>query len=357
MKIAEGAAKGLQYLHEIANPPIIYRDFKTSNILLDEDFNAKLSDFGLAETGPAGDKDNVSTRVMGTYGYCAPEYGMTGQFTTKSDIYSFGVVFLELISGRRAIDPTKSTEEQNLVPWAEPLFKDRNMFMKMVDPRLGDKYPVKGLHQALAVAAMCLQEEPSIRPLISDIVTALESLASSADDFESPTEDRGRPTNDPESQANEPESPTEDRGSLSKDPESQDNEPESPAEDRGSPTIDPASQANDPESPTDCGSPTNDPESQADEPESPTEDCGSPINDPESPAKEPESLVDDPKSLTDGHESQSDEPESLTNDPESAADEHESGSEHESDSDELGSPTGIIIRGNDIDADDEAIKR
>jgi len=117
MKIAEGAAKGLQYLHETANPPIIYRDFKTSNILLDEDFNPKLSDFGLARMGPAENKDNFTTSVMGTYGYCAPEYGMTGELTTKSDIYSFGVVFLELVSGRRAIDPTKPTEEQNLVPW------------------------------------------------------------------------------------------------------------------------------------------------------------------------------------------------------------------------------------------------
>ncbi|XWS19438.1 hypothetical protein CRYUN_Cryun31cG0016000 [Craigia yunnanensis] len=177
MKVAEGAAKGLEYLHDFADLPIIYRDFKASNILLDANFNPKLSDFGLAKLGPTGGKDHVSTRVMGTYGYCAPEYAMTGQLTTKSDVYSFGVVFLELISGRRAIDIERPTEEQNLVAWAEPLFKDRQKFTLMADPLLEEKYPVKGLYQALAVAEICLQEEADNRPLIGDVVTALEFLA------------------------------------------------------------------------------------------------------------------------------------------------------------------------------------
>lgn len=117
MKIATGAAQGLEYLHDTANPQIIYRDLKTSNILLDADFNPKLSDFGLAKVGSTEGKDHVSTRVMGTYGYCAPEYAITGQLTSRSDVYSFGVVFLEIISGRRAVDNTRSTEEQNLVTW------------------------------------------------------------------------------------------------------------------------------------------------------------------------------------------------------------------------------------------------
>jgi len=117
MKIAAGAAKGLEYLHDKASPPVIYRDFKSSNILLGEGFHPKLSDFGLAKLGPVGDKTHVSTRVMGTYGYCAPEYAMTGQLTVKSDVYSFGVVFLELITGRKAIDNTRSQGEQNLVAW------------------------------------------------------------------------------------------------------------------------------------------------------------------------------------------------------------------------------------------------
>ena len=117
MKIAAGAAKGLEFLHDKANPPVIYRDFKSSNILLDEGFHPKLSDFGLAKLGPTGDKSHVSTRVMGTYGYCAPEYAMTGQLTVKSDVYSFGVVFLELITGRKAIDTDMPHGEQNLVAW------------------------------------------------------------------------------------------------------------------------------------------------------------------------------------------------------------------------------------------------
>ncbi|CAI0436457.1 unnamed protein product [Linum tenue] len=177
MKIAAGAAKGLEYLHETADPPVIYRDFKASNILLDAEFNPKLSDFGLAKLGPTGDKTHVSTRVMGTYGYCAPEYALTGQLTSKSDVYSFGVVFLEIITGRRVIDNSRPTEEQNLVTWASPLLKDRKKFDLLADPLLEGKYHQKGLHQALAVAAMCLQEEDTTRPLMSDVVTALEYLA------------------------------------------------------------------------------------------------------------------------------------------------------------------------------------
>jgi len=178
MKIAAGAAKGLEYLHDKANPPVIYRDLKSSNILLGEAFFPKLSDFGLAKLGPVGDKTHVSTRVMGTYGYCAPEYAMTGQLTLKSDIYSFGVVFLELITGRKAIDNTRPAGEQNLVAWARPLFRDRKKFPKMADPLLQGRYPMRGLYQALAVAAMCLQEQAATRPLIGDVVTALSYLAS-----------------------------------------------------------------------------------------------------------------------------------------------------------------------------------
>ncbi|KAH9774149.1 serine/threonine-protein kinase PBS1 [Citrus sinensis] len=177
MKIAAGAAKGLEYLHDKANPPVIYRDFKSSNILLEEGFHPKLSDFGLAKLGPVGDKSHVSTRVMGTYGYCAPEYAMTGQLTVKSDVYSFGVVFLELITGRKAIDSSRPHGEQNLVTWARPLFNDRRKFSKLADPRLEGRYPIRGLYQALAVASMCIQEQAATRPLIGDVVTALSYLA------------------------------------------------------------------------------------------------------------------------------------------------------------------------------------
>ncbi|MBA0580301.1 hypothetical protein Gorai_022527 [Gossypium raimondii] len=174
IQVAIGAAKGLEYLHETADPPVIYRDFKASNILLDQDFNPKLSDFGLAKIGPTGDKSHVSTRVMGTYGYCAPEYALTGQLTAKSDVYSFGVVFLEMITGRRVIDNSRPTEEQNLVNWASLQY--RRNFQLMADPLLEGNYPSKGLHQALAVAAMCLQDDAAARPAMSDVVTALEYL-------------------------------------------------------------------------------------------------------------------------------------------------------------------------------------
>ncbi|XP_014494378.1 probable serine/threonine-protein kinase PBL5 [Vigna radiata var. radiata] len=178
MKIAAGAARGLEYLHDKMKPPVIYRDLKCSNILLGEGYHPKLSDFGLAKVGPSGDKTHVSTRVMGTYGYCAPDYAMTGQLTFKSDIYSFGVVLLELITGRKAIDHMKPAKEQNLVAWARPLFRDRKKFPQMVDPLLEGRYPVRGLYQALAIAAMCVQEQPNMRPVIVDVVTALNYLAS-----------------------------------------------------------------------------------------------------------------------------------------------------------------------------------
>lgn len=122
MKIAAGAANGLDYLHNVASPPVIYRDLKSANILLDADFQPKLSDFGLAKLGPTDDKSHVSTRVMGTYGYCAPEYAMTGQLTVKSDVFSFGVVLLELITGRRAFDSTRAHGEQNLILWVSLKF-------------------------------------------------------------------------------------------------------------------------------------------------------------------------------------------------------------------------------------------
>ncbi|KAG9159876.1 hypothetical protein Leryth_005634 [Lithospermum erythrorhizon] len=129
MKIALGAAKGLAFLHEEAERPVIYRDFKSSNVLLDTDYNVKLSDFGLAKDGPEGDKTHVSTRVMGTYGYAAPEYLMTGHLTSRSDVYSFGVVLLEMLSGRKSMDKNKPQGQQNLLEWAKPYLADKLVFV------------------------------------------------------------------------------------------------------------------------------------------------------------------------------------------------------------------------------------
>ncbi|GFP78968.1 serine/threonine-protein kinase cdl1 [Phtheirospermum japonicum] len=182
LKIAVGAARGLEYLHCKANPPVIYRDLKSSNILLDNDYNVKLSDFGLAKLGPVGDNTHVSTRVMGTYGYCAPEYAMSGKLTLKSDIYSFGVVLLELITGRKAMDFARKPGEQNLVVWSRPFLKDRRGFIQMVDPLLQGRFSVKSLQHAIVITSMCLQEQACARPVISDVATALEYLASQAED-------------------------------------------------------------------------------------------------------------------------------------------------------------------------------
>ncbi|PHT51316.1 Serine/threonine-protein kinase [Capsicum baccatum] len=185
LKIAAGAAHGLEYLHCEANPPVIYRDLKSSNILLDNDFNPKLSDFGLAKLGPVGENTHVSTRVMGTYGYCAPEYAMSGKLTLKSDIYSLGVVLLELITGRKAYDSSRNAGEQNLVVWTRPFLKDRRKFVHMVDPLLNGQFSVRSLHHAVAITAMCIQEQASFRPIISDIVVALDYLVSQAESSES----------------------------------------------------------------------------------------------------------------------------------------------------------------------------
>ncbi|KAF4376666.1 hypothetical protein CsatB_021668 [Cannabis sativa] len=176
MKIALGAAKGLAFLHEEAEKPVIYRDFKTSNILLDADYNAKLSDFGLAKDGPEGDKTHVSTRVMGTYGYAAPEYVMTGHLTSKSDVYSFGVVLLEMLTGRRSMDKTRPNGEQNLVEWARPHLGERRRFYRLLDPRLEGRFSIKGAQKALQLAAHCINRDQKARPLMSEVVEVLKPL-------------------------------------------------------------------------------------------------------------------------------------------------------------------------------------
>ncbi|KAG4946587.1 hypothetical protein AAZX31_15G169800 [Glycine max] len=175
MKIAVGAAKGLAFLHE-AEKPVIYRDFKASNILLGSDYNAKLSDFGLAKDGPEGDDTHVSTRVMGTHGYAAPEYIMTGHLTAMSDVYSFGVVLLELLTGRRSVDKNRPPREQNLVEWARPMLNDSRKLSRIMDPRLEGQYSEMGTKKAAALAFQCLSHRPRSRPSMSTVVKTLEPL-------------------------------------------------------------------------------------------------------------------------------------------------------------------------------------
>ncbi|GAB4831809.1 hypothetical protein Ancab_005824 [Ancistrocladus abbreviatus] len=175
MKVALGAAKGLAFLHS-QSIKVIYRDFKSSNILLDSDFSAKLSDFGLAKDGPEGDKSYVSTRVLGTHGYAAPEYVATGHLTTRSDVYSFGVVLLEIMSGRRALDPRQSANEQSLVQWANPYLRSKRKLARIMDSRIEGQYPSTAALSIAKLALQCLCVDPRFRPDMADIVTVLEQL-------------------------------------------------------------------------------------------------------------------------------------------------------------------------------------
>ncbi|XP_021625223.1 receptor-like cytoplasmic kinase 176 isoform X3 [Manihot esculenta] len=200
IKIALDAAKGLSFLHKAK---VIYRDLKASNILLDSNYNAKLSDFGLAKDGPTGSESHVSTRVMGTYGYAAPEYMATGHLTKKSDIYSFGVVLLEILSGRRAIDKSKPSREQNLVDWARPYLGRKRKIFQVMDARLEGQYSLKDALKAANLAVQCLSTEPRFRPNVEEVVKALEQLLESNDN-EGSSSQSGNPRKVSRSSSNGP---------------------------------------------------------------------------------------------------------------------------------------------------------
>ncbi|KAE8662806.1 Serine/threonine-protein kinase CDL1 [Hibiscus syriacus] len=176
LRIALEAAKGLEYLHEHVSPPVIHRDLKSSNILLDKKFHAKVSDFGLAKLGPDKAGGHVSTRVLGTQGYVAPEYALTGHLTTKSDVYSYGVVLLELLTGRVPVDLKRPPGEAVLVSWALPQLTDREKAVGIMDPALEGQYSMKEVIQVAAISAMCVQPEADYRPLIADVVQSLVPL-------------------------------------------------------------------------------------------------------------------------------------------------------------------------------------
>ncbi|CAH1430615.1 unnamed protein product [Lactuca virosa] len=175
IKVALGAAKGLAYLHS-PEAKVIYRDFKSSNILIDSNYNAKLSDFGLAKDGPVDGKSHVSTRVMGTYGYAAPEYMATGHLTARSDIYSFGVVLLEILTGRRCIDKNRPSGEQILVEFVKPYLSSKRRILHIMDPRLGGQYSPTVAMRAAILAMKCLLKEPKHRPSADELVKSLEQL-------------------------------------------------------------------------------------------------------------------------------------------------------------------------------------
>ncbi|XP_023004389.1 probable receptor-like protein kinase At1g80640 isoform X1 [Cucurbita maxima] len=173
MKIAVDIARGLEYLHEHRSPPVVHRDLKSSNILLDSDFNAKLSDFGLTVNLGA---QNKNIKLSGTLGYVAPEYLLDGKLTDKSDVYAFGVVLLELLTGKKPVETMGPTQSQSLVSWAIPQLGDRSKLPKVVDPVIRDTMDLKHLYQVAAVAVLCVQSEPSYRPLVTDVLHSLIPL-------------------------------------------------------------------------------------------------------------------------------------------------------------------------------------
>ncbi|KAL6492705.1 Serine/threonine-protein kinase pcrk1 [Orobanche gracilis] len=200
LKIALDSARGLAYLHEEMDFQIIFRDFKSSNILLDEQWNAKLSDFGLARLGPAEGLTHVSTAemvvvvmaatgvataavvvaatglrrrwrwsVVGTMGYAAPEYIQMGRLTSKSDVWSFGVFLYELITGRRPLDRSRPRSEQKLLEWVKPYLSDARKFQLILDPRLEGKQILKSAHKLSLVANRCLSRLPKTRPTMGEV--------------------------------------------------------------------------------------------------------------------------------------------------------------------------------------------
>ncbi|CAN6573695.1 unnamed protein product [Malus baccata var. baccata] len=177
VKIALGTARALEYLHEVCSPSIIHKNIKSTNILLDVELNPHLSDAGLASSIP--NADQALDHNAGS-GYSAPEVAMSGQYTLKSDVYGFGVVMLELLSGRKAFDNLKPRSEQSLVRWATPQLHDIDALSKMVDPELKGLYPVKSLSRFADVIALCVQPEPEFRPPMSEVVQALVRLVQRA---------------------------------------------------------------------------------------------------------------------------------------------------------------------------------
>ncbi|XP_031115275.1 putative proline-rich receptor-like protein kinase PERK6 [Ipomoea triloba] len=179
LKIALGSAKGLAYLHEDCHPRIIHRDIKAANILLDENFEAMVADFGLAKLSN-DNNTHVSTRVMGTFGYLAPEYASSGKLTDRSDVFSFGVMLLEFITGHPPVDLTGEMED-SLVEWARPLLataiQDGN-YDELVDKRLGGNYNPNEMARMVSCAAASVRHSARKRPKMSQIVRALEGNSS-----------------------------------------------------------------------------------------------------------------------------------------------------------------------------------
>ncbi|KAL1569787.1 non-specific serine/threonine protein kinase [Salvia divinorum] len=189
LRIAIGAARGLAFLHS-SDKQVIYRDFKASNILLDGNYNPKISDFGLAKLGPAGENSHVTTRIMGTHGYAAPEYIATGHLYVKSDVYGFGVVLLEMMTGLRAHDTRRPTGQQNLVEWLTPNLSRHRRLKEIMDSQMEGQYSSKASFEAAKLTLRCLEQEPRKRPSMEEVVVELEHIAAMSSSHRPPRSHR-----------------------------------------------------------------------------------------------------------------------------------------------------------------------
>ncbi|KZV24569.1 putative serine/threonine-protein kinase Cx32, chloroplastic-like [Dorcoceras hygrometricum] len=192
IKIAIGAARGAAFLHT-TEKQVIYRDFKAANILLDEEFNPKLSDFGLAKLGPSNGDTHITTDIVGTFGYAAPEYMATGHLYVKSDVYGFGVVLLEIITGLQVIDLNRPNGQTNLVDWAKPMLSSKSKLKRLIDPRLNDEYPSKAAFQMSELILQCIEPDPKCRPNMEEVLEMLDRIGKIR---KKPKESKSKPRQD-----------------------------------------------------------------------------------------------------------------------------------------------------------------
>ncbi|KAK8654712.1 hypothetical protein V6N13_107315 [Hibiscus sabdariffa] len=190
IKIALGAARGLAYLHEDSSPRVIHRDFKSSNILLEHDFTPKI--LVIVSVDLAGYMCEACTSNK----YVAPEYAMTGHLLVKSDVYSYGVVLLELLTGRKPIDMTQPPGRENLVAWARPLLATREGLETIINPSLGSDVPFESVAKVAAIASMCVQPEVSHRPFMGEVVQALKLVCNECDEAKEVGGSRGSSQDD-----------------------------------------------------------------------------------------------------------------------------------------------------------------